>query len=141
MPFRVFSTTLFLTYSRCAIDKVLIHSHIENVLQFRKHHWVTAHEFHEDGGDHLHVFISLTRKWDIRNERLFDFTCEAGRVYHPSIEAPRTPWRALQYTKKDGDWLETGTPHSRLLPRAEESGSDDGGTCLGKRDRKVGGRG
>ncbi|QCO93525.1 replication-associated protein [Gopherus associated circular DNA virus 3] len=119
--FRVNSKTFFLTFARCSIDLEELQNHvIARIPESKFEYIVTAHELHDDGGDHRHVFFTVKRKWDIRNERHFDFTTEEGTVYHPSIESPRNPIGARQYTQKDGNYIEQGEAPSRVLPQSEQ---------------------
>jgi len=73
-----------------------------------------AHEWHEDGGDHLHCYVEFEQRFRTRNPRVFDVDgC------HPQMEViKKTPWKAYDYVTKDGDvrWggaarpRETGQP-------------------------------
>lgn len=64
--FRLNAKRLFLTYPKCPIAK-------ENAMEQLKTKFKTiskilvAHELHKDGTDHLHVYISLTKKCNIIN--------------------------------------------------------------------------
>lgn len=133
MPFRVHSKTIFLTYSRCDATKEDIHAFLKQLIGRRFELLVTAHELHEDGGNHIHAFFTLLSRWDIRNERHFDYTATDGTVYHPKIESPKNQVGALIYTKQDGDYLEEGLAPPRVLPYAE---GGSGEIVLGKRDAK-----
>lgn len=91
-----------LTYAQCNRDK-------EELLQFLitstgAEYVVVGHELHEDGGDHLHAFVTFKRKFRTRDPRRFDFS-----GFHPNI-VPGRDQGGIDYAKKDGDWVEFGTP-------------------------------
>lgn len=99
--FDFYAKYALLTYAQCDRDK-------DELLQFLvtstgANYVVVGHELHEDGGNHLHAFVSFGRKFRTRDARRFDF---GG--FHPNIVAGRDQG-GIDYAKKDGDWVEHGT--------------------------------
>lgn len=66
---------------------------------------VLSKEQHRDGSDHYHAVIQFQRRFDTTNPRVFDFN-----GWHPKIESPRSIRASINYVKKDGEFLEFGTP-------------------------------
>lgn len=108
MPFRLQSKHIFLTYPRCDVDKTALLAHLVDILDPYTPHIRVARELHEDGSPHLHSFIRLDRKPNIRSERFFDFN-----GHHPNIDGRiRNPQATFDYVSKDNDFIDHGTPGS-----------------------------
>lgn len=82
---------------------------------------IVCKEFHKDGEEHHHVFISLEAPLKIGREqmRIFDIEKrvtqgEGGGLgggfipYHPNIKSCKSPKDAIEYVKKGGQWEEYG---------------------------------
>lgn len=67
-------------------------------------------EKHQDGGDHLHVYVELLHQITINQPDELDIL-----DHHCNIEAVRrTPWKAYDYAGKEGDIiLEEGDPPTK----------------------------
>lgn len=104
--FRLQCIHLFLTYSKCPISKeqALIYFQQKGL---RYKYIIVAHEHHQDGTDHLHMYVQLKRKCDIRNASLLDMQHQ-GICYHGEYESARSPPASKVYCKKDGDYIEDG---------------------------------
>lgn len=96
MVYRFQGRHVFLTYPRCDLTRDQVNERI--CANFPVESIVVAQEHHEDGGLHLHVFVRFTRKFDSRNERVFDYD-----EYHPNIQCPRSPKSCYEYCKKADD--------------------------------------
>lgn len=106
MPFRLQSKHILLTYPRCDVDKSDLLADLVALLAPYSPHIRVARELHEDGSPHLHSFIRLDRKPNIRSERFFDL-----RGHHPNIDGRiRNPQATFDYVSKDGDFCDHGQP-------------------------------
>jgi len=94
----------FLTYSRCDIDKTILKDHILERFQSELKNveqWVVCQEQHQDGGKHLHVFVSLADTF--RAKMASNWLDIEG--HHPNIEHVRSYKKCLAYVVKDGDYI------------------------------------
>lgn len=101
MPFALNQKHVLLTYPQCNIAK-------EDLLHFLRRLFAEAsicvgHELHQDGGDHLHAFLKFPEPFRTKNQNVFDYM-----GHHPNIKGCRHPAAAYEYTKKEGDFCETG---------------------------------
>lgn len=118
--FRLKGKRFHLTYSQCDLDPQVIYDALaalgNTVIRCR-----VGRELHRDGGHHRHVAIEFTRAWDRRSHSVFDI-----QGFHPDILPKRTPpeWKAAwNYARKDGDFIDYGSP-------IEEETEDKPGTQL-----------
>lgn len=133
---------VFLTYPQCDIPAAAGLASLTALTGERAAYTIVSHEFHEDGGDHLHVLIVfrvgylveslcvivtqssiLQRKFRTRNERYFDLDDGRGRRFHPNIQSARNAVEVYQYVIKDGDYLEAGTKPEKFVPPGVEKRS------------------
>lgn len=96
--FRIQTKKLFGTYSQCNLDKQVVLDWFQK--QFEVSRYIVAHEKHQDGGDHLHVYFEFRKTCNIVNCHRCDI-----EGHHPSIEAVKSPSKCQSYCKKDGDYL------------------------------------
>jgi len=101
-----------LTYSQCPIPKETAIADIWGKPTREPNYVIVGHELHQDGGDHLHVFIDFGRKFRSRNERFFDLEDEEGTVFHPNWQSSYSVQGSLDYVRKEGDTVERGTAPS-----------------------------
>lgn len=109
--FRLKNKKLLITYPRTdysadvLLDKFLLKVS-GNIINYA----IACLEHHEDGSCHNHLYVEFKKPFESRNERCFDLE---GR--HPNIEIIRTtPWKTVDYCKKEGDWIEY---HPENAPR------------------------
>lgn len=99
--FRINAQHFALTYSQCgdlSKDEVLAYITEKRPVD----HVVCGLEKHEDGGNHIHVYVRFTKKINVKSERFFDVD-----GYHPNIQAMRDPRKWYNYvTKEDKNYLE-----------------------------------
>jgi len=101
---RLNSITFFLTYARCDLPKEEVLAHLVQLLTLHQPTIRVGHEFHQDGGHHLHVFIRLVRKLERANApRFFDIL-----GHHPNIVCPRRINETIAYVSKGGDFIDHG---------------------------------
>lgn len=98
MTFRIQTKKLFATYSQCSLKKQVVLDWF--MTNFEVDKYIVAHEKHKDGGDHLHVYMELFVKCDIKNPRRCDI-----HGFHPKMESVRSPSKCQRYCKKENDYL------------------------------------
>ncbi|MBS2126559.1 hypothetical protein J8J04_02575 ['Fragaria x ananassa' phyllody phytoplasma] len=117
--FRLKSKNIFLTYSKCPLGKDKIHNHIKELITSKKQeisYIISNTENHKEHKEiHTHVLFQLTKSINIRNERFFDF-----EGFHPKIETVRDIEKSIDYIKKDGDFIEEGTPRHKKYVRQNQ---------------------
>lgn len=95
--FRVQYKNIGLTYSRCAIGREAILAGLkETNVQIEEYYIVE--ELHADGGKHIHAWLKLSNKPNIRNCHYFDIEHD-GEEYHPNIGKKGKNW-IFNYLKK-----------------------------------------
>lgn len=101
MPFRFAARYALLTYAQSDdLDEWHVNDHLGQLGA----ECIIGRENHQDGGIHLHAFVDFGRKFQSRNERIFDVD---GR--HPNIKIGlRTPEKMWDYATKDGDVVAGG---------------------------------
>lgn len=103
--FRLNAKNFFLTYPRCGESKEDLVAHLKLVFNGRWSYILVAREVHEDGGLHLHAVISCDRRVDISDTKRLDFGS-----FHGNYQSARSLHDTTAYVKKDGDFVEEGTP-------------------------------
>lgn len=102
-PKRFQGKYLFLTFSKCPLDKDHILSTLLTIKPTNK--IIVCNELHQDGTKHAHVGIELSTRLNTTNSRLFDID-----GYHPKIETAKCWAACIRYAKKEEDfcfWPET----------------------------------
>lgn len=102
--FRVQAVKHFLTYSQCPLDKVFVLEFLKD-LEPTATYICVSNEQHQDGNAHVHAFLHFASKRDIKNQRHFDIEWDQV-TFHPNHKSGNK--NSLEYTKKDGDWVEWG---------------------------------
>lgn len=110
--FRLRTKDFFMTYSQCDLGKEKIFNHLKQLMASKNqeiNYLSVCLENHADNnGVHSHVFLQLKKYLDIQSGRFFDID---GK--HPEIERARTVQGSVDYVKKDGDFIEEGTPKDK----------------------------
>jgi len=97
--YRLQGKHFFFTYSQCDFDIDLYNDWLRERLPRTYVGAVICRELHADGGNHRHVALEVSSRFDTRNPRFFDY-----EGIHGNYQAART-WRAvLNYVKKTEDW-------------------------------------
>lgn len=110
MPFKFDSQAFFLTYPHSEVTHDELAEHIRSIAAVD---WLrVCTERHADGEPHLHAVGRFSKRFQTRNERIFD--CQ-GR--HPKIEPVRSVGRALAYVSKDGNYTDYGLVPARQCKR------------------------
>lgn len=111
MPFKFDSVYVFLTYPHSSFDHTEFHGFLN---QLCATNWCrVASENHADGDPHVHVVAQFVRRFQSRNERVFDYQ---GR--HPNIQQVRSVPRAIAYVAKDGEFTDFGAVPSGSAKRS-----------------------
>jgi len=99
--FRLQTKEIFLTYPQCGdLELNFLRSELEKKLStYRMKEFVLTREKHEDGGNHIHVFIITRKKTNIENERYFDIEYK-DEIFHPNIQPARKAGNVLEYILK-----------------------------------------
>ncbi|MBS2126571.1 hypothetical protein J8J04_02670 ['Fragaria x ananassa' phyllody phytoplasma] len=117
--FNLSSKDIFLTYSKCPLGKDKIHNHIKELMDLKKQeisYIISNTENHQDHKEiHSHVLFQLTKRISIKSQRYFDID-----GFHPKIETARDIQKAIDYIKKDGNFIEEGTPRHKKYVRQNQ---------------------
>ena len=98
MTFKISQKSYFITYPQCGeLTK-------ERVLQFftllGAEKYAICRELHQDGNPHIHALIVFEKKFNSRSSSIFDIDGKHGK-----IEPLKSQPKALEYVKKDGDFI------------------------------------
>ncbi|MGL9687937.1 MAG: hypothetical protein ACQBVK_04215 [Candidatus Phytoplasma sp. TWB_XP] len=117
--FKLNAKDIFLTYSKCPLGKDKIHNHIKQLMASKKkeiQYLITNQENHKDHKEiHSHVLFQLTKRTTFNGERFFDI-----EGFHSKIENARDIEKSINYIKKDGDFIEEGTPRHKKYVRQNQ---------------------
>ncbi len=117
--FQLNTKDIFLTYSKCPLGKDKIHHHIKQLMISKKKeisYIISNTENHQDHKEiHTHVLFQLTKRINIKTERFFDI-----EAFHPKIENARDIEKSIDNIKKDGDFIEEGTPRHKKYVRQNQ---------------------
>lgn len=83
---------------------------LNNIVQAIEDHaeitdYVVAQEKHEDGSPHLHAYIKLSRKVNIKNPNFFDLMTDEGVEYHGNYQGARSDTAVLKYCVKGAEYI------------------------------------
>lgn len=111
--FRLSAKNLLLTWPQCPVDKEDALNQLRNYFPYENViAIVVGRELHADGNPHLHAYVSLRTKCNIRNSSALDLRGEPGQVYHGNYQAARSGKAAYDYVVKDGDYAVFGEVES-----------------------------
>lgn len=101
--FRLNATNLFLTYPQCAVEPKEALDLLTEILSSKGRtisEYIIAREKHADGSDHLHAYLKLDKKIDVRSASLFDL-----RNHHGNYQSARSATKVKKYCTKDGNYI------------------------------------
>lgn len=102
---RLSGKTLFLTYPRCDMTPQDALEAVKSKLQTHSPTWtVVAREKHEDGANHLHMCIRLSKRWTSRRSDALDMI--TGQ--HGNYRVAKVVKAVLKYITKEDDWVADG---------------------------------
>lgn len=96
--FRLNAKTLFLTYPQCPIAPEEALEELKQKLPIQD--WIICQEKHKDGHDHLHCYLRLERKVNLKDPTKLDLG-----VYHGNYQTCRSPAAVKNYVKKGGAYI------------------------------------
>lgn len=103
--FRLNAAQLFLTYAQCNVlpnnALVQLKTKFNNIVDY-----VIAQEKHKSGDLHLHVYLKLGKKTNIRNATFLDLI-DGPITFHGKYEGVRSPKCCIKYCVKDGNYITT----------------------------------
>lgn len=108
MVFEINAKQLFLTYPQCPATKedalhylLALFGGIEAVDKY-----VVAHEHHQNGDDHLHVYLKLKEPYRSRSANCFDLISPDGsEVFHGNYQGCRSAKNVVKYCTKKDDYI------------------------------------
>lgn len=108
--FRIQARRVLLTFSQTDVYPVLAEVMGYHLAFLREvDYYIVGHERHADGGHHHHIVIVFSTKFDSTNPRVFDWMFDG---IHPNIRSIKHTnadiKRAIDYCKKEGDWIDDG---------------------------------
>lgn len=123
------SKNYLLTYPRCGLQQWWVLTNLQNNERIKTiiQYVIVAQENHQDGAEHIHVFLALTEAIRIKSNEMdvFDIVDEDEpdrRVYHCNIQSVKSPKDAIQYVKKNGHFITYGIcPWKVPLTMAEKN--------------------
>ncbi|ANC51561.1 replication associated protein [Bovine faeces associated circular DNA virus 2] len=123
------SKNYLLTYPRCGLQQWWVLTNLQNNERIKMiiQYVIVAQENHQDGAEHIHVFLALTEPIRIKSNEMdvFDIVDEDEpdkRVYHCNIQSVKSPKDAIQYVKKNGHFITYGIcPWKVPLTMAEKN--------------------
>jgi len=138
MSYRLDAKQLFLTYPKCNILPGTALSLLEIICERHKiEKYIVAQEKHQDGTDHLHVWLRLTKRFNTRNPRAFDLEWD-GVNYHGNYQPCRRASAVQKYCQKGGNFVtnmddcttKSSSIWSEAIQAAKENGRKEALTML-----------
>lgn len=98
MPYDLNSSSLFLTYPQCPLDKQMAYDELFKRLQPQK--LLVAQEKHKNGDLHLHVYAKLASTYRTKDPTALDLL-----GYHGNYQGCRSAKNVLKYCTKEEDYI------------------------------------
>lgn len=108
MTFRLSAKNLFLTYPRCNETKEDLLNSL--ITKLNMQYAIIARELHSDNTPHLHAYIELSKKCNIKDQDKLDFN-----GHHGNYTACRNIDATKNYIKKDQDFIEYQAPNENIM--------------------------
>lgn len=102
--FRIRADKLFLTYPKCDLEKEEVLRQLKTIFPDYVGS-VICREKHADGSLHIHCFVTLSQKVDIRDPSVADLTQPGGPTFHGNYQAVRSPKAVALYVIECGDYI------------------------------------
>lgn len=117
--FRLSGKNLFLTYPRCELDKKVAAEHL--LANFGVEYLIACRELHDDGFPHLHILMTMKKKFESQVNTVFDIL-----GYHGNYQIARNSDDVREYIMKSDSHpfehgIYTGNAQSRVQKRAVEN--------------------
>lgn len=106
---RLRAKNYLLTWPQCNADPGYIMRYLQDKFAGKVKYLCVCSELHKEGDPHRHAFLALTEQV-AANEHTFDIPNQRvdGITWHGNYQGARSPREALQYVKKDGQFIEIG---------------------------------
>ena len=102
--FRLSAKSLFLTYSQCPLSLEEVFIQLKDNI-FKKNiieEYLLCLEKHKEKGYHIHIYISLCKKVDIKNPVKLNLNCNlTGKIYKGNYQSVKDKLNTLNYIIKD----------------------------------------
>ena len=101
--FRISAKKLWLTYAQsgCLSAKAAVDQLKDTLDQYDPVAWCAAKEKHESDGYHLHVYLELGRKANIRSPYTLELQTSEGQFLKGNYQAAKRPEAIFEYITKD----------------------------------------
>jgi hypothetical protein len=100
--FRLQGVNIFLTYPQIKIEREEVLEQLREKLKPRKVvEYAISTEKHEKEGEHVHVYIKLDKRCDIRDSKRLDLEVE-GEKRHGRYETCKSKKNVVKYVVKGG---------------------------------------
>lgn len=115
-----------ITYPHCDVNNEAILNGLMAKDILVKHgikYMICSKEFHQDGEEHHHVFVSLQAPLRLKRDDMTKLDLVEGeRTFHPNIKSCKSPKDAINYVKKDGEYITYGQcPYNIPLSTKEKN--------------------
>lgn len=135
--FRLNAEKLFMTYPQCEVDPhgALLCLQQNKYLQNKIKNYIIAQEVHQDGNKHLHVYLHLNKKVDIKNQygldlKFFDtgFGGDNGGIndhqtYHGNYQTVRNTIAVMKYVTKETNYISSYTEEELINLGKKDEGA------------------
>ena len=91
---------LFLTYAQMDQEREKVLDQLEKKVQIEK--YVIGSEKHEDGQNHIHVYLKLKKRCNIYSAKTLDIFDKSEEKKHGKYETCRSYSRVINYVVKGG---------------------------------------
>lgn len=100
---RIQGKSLFLTYPKCEMALEVVLSSLQSALYFKRIDivdYIIAEEEHKDGTPHIHAWISLSRKVNLKDPRVLDI-----KGHHGNYQSARSNSNVVAYVTKGSKFI------------------------------------
>lgn len=147
--FRINAQQLFFTYPQCTLTREQCLEQLTNKIKSKNNdisEYVVCKEEHENGDPHLHVYLKLAKKINIRNANFFDLKHDnEDKSFHGNYQTARNAKAVQNYVKKDGNFISNisndqlglvKNVYVQAIDMVKENGDLDGAVELLSKDKR-----
>ena len=103
--FRLSGKHLFLTYSKINVKKENVLKQLEEFFGQNMEKYLISEEEHDDGEKHIHVYIKLKIRCDIKGWKKLDIVDDEGEKKHGNYQTCRSFKKVIPYVSKNKNIL------------------------------------